>query len=205
MSRNREFSKVLTFVNFSLRNIKELNSIKLISMKTITKPLLFVGLSCVLMAASCKKTNFPPPDPFATLSNSLVCKINGSEWRSNERGGGFFLISGTGHEYIRLSFANGRQKIDFFINPPYDKPFYIFNQTTNTYPNTIYPNDYISFFKGYPDLTPSEEYVTNAVDTGRVDIVLMDPVSNKIKGKFFFTGKDNRTGNKTEGYFDYHQ
>ena len=106
-----------------------------------------------------------------------------------------------------MSFANGRQKIDLFINPPYDKSYYVFNQNTSTYPNTIYPLDYISFFKGYPDLTPSEEYVTNAVDTGRVDIVLMDPVSNKIKGKFFFTAINKATGKKisiTDGYFDYH-
>ena len=176
-------------------------------MKKIYSLIALVFSSLLFTASSCKKTNFPPPDPFATLDNSLVCKINGSEWKSNEKGGGFFREY-NGYEYIRLAFANGRQKVEFYIKPPYDKPFYIFNQTTSTYPNTIYPLDYIYFFVGYPDLTPSEEYVTNAVDTGRVDIVLMDPINNKIKGKFFFTGKDNRTGLKrtiTEGYFEYHQ
>jgi hypothetical protein len=123
-------------------------------------------------------------------------------------GGGFFQISGSGKRYIRLAFGNGRQKIEFYINPPYNKPYYIFNETTQTYPNTIYPKDYIYFFVGYPDLTPLENYVTNTIDTGRVDIVLLDSLSNYIKGKFFFTGKDSRTGKKitvTDGYFHYYR
>lgn len=177
-------------------------------MKTIIKLSALITVTTLLLSVSCKKTDFPPPDPFATLDNQLVCKINGVEWKSNRRGGGFFYSPTTGRENIRLGYANGWEEITIYINTPYDKSFYLFNKTTQTYPNAVYPEDYLAFFKGYPDLTPSEEYVTNTVDTGRVDIVLMDAVNNKIKGKFFFTGKDNRTGLKktvTEGYFEYHQ
>jgi len=173
-------------------------------MKTITKPLLFVALSCVLMAASCNKPDFPSPDPFLTLDNQMVCKINGVEWKSTEKGGGFYRQY-NGHEYIYLGFGSGWQSINIFINQPYDKPFYIFN--TSTHPGNVYPKDYISFRRWYPGLTPGELYVTNETDTGRVDIVLMDRELMRIKGKFFFTGKDMDTGEKiiiTEGYFDFH-
>jgi hypothetical protein len=178
-------------------------------MKPRTKIIFCIPFCGLLLSASCKKPKTPPPgDPFANLSNQLVCKINGSEWRSNEKRGGFFYSPTAGREYIRLVFTNSRDELTVYINAPYDKPFYLFNKQTQTYPNLNYPEDYLAFFRGYPDLTPSEEYVTNTTDTGKVDIVLMDSVRNRIRGKFFFTGKDSRTGNKktiTEGYFDYHQ
>ncbi|MBI5858771.1 MAG: hypothetical protein HZB42_14160 [Sphingobacteriales bacterium] len=174
-------------------------------MKPISKSLSLLILVCLLMAASCKKNDFPPPDPFATLDNRLVFKINGYEWQSTESGGGFYKEY-NGHEFIYIGFGSGWESINFFINPPYDKSYYIFNKNTSTYGCNLYPQDYISFSRWYPGFTPSETYVTNSVDTGRVDIVLLDTCANRIKGKFFFTGTDINTGKKitvTEGYFDY--
>jgi hypothetical protein len=177
--------------------------------KPVVRLILFIPFYGLLVLSSCKKTKtLPPGDPFASLNNQLVCKINGSEWRSNERRGGFFYTPTTGRRDIRIVYTNGWDEITIYINSPYNKPFYIFNKATQTYPNANYPEDYLAFFKGYPDLTPSEEYVTNTVDTGRVDIVLLDSFSNYIKGKFFFTGKDSRTGKKitvTDGYFHYYR
>jgi len=166
--------------------------------------LLLVGFT--FLAAKCNKEtdDFPKPEE---LSNQLICKINGVKWKSNEVSGGFFLISGTGHEYIRLVFANGREDITFFLNPPYTKPYYVFNKTTISYPNNIYPEDYVAFFRSYPDLTPEEEYITNSADTGSLDFISLDTTRSIIKARFTFTGRDRRTGKKltiTDGYFDYH-
>jgi hypothetical protein len=177
--------------------------------KPVVRLILFIPFYGLLVLSSCKKTKTPPPgDPFASLNNQLVCKINGSEWRSNERWGGFFYLTISGKENIRLVYANGRDDITIYINKPYNKSFYIFNNATQTYPNIVYPKDYLAFDRGFPDLTPPENYVTNTIDTGRVDIVLLDSFSNYIKGKFFFTGKDSRTGKKitvTDGYFHYYR
>jgi hypothetical protein len=56
----------------------------------IVHAMIFAALCCI--QSSCRKTTPPPGDPFASLNNQLVCKINGSEWRSNERGGDSFIL-----------------------------------------------------------------------------------------------------------------
>jgi len=124
-------------------------------------------------------------------------------------GGGFFQISGSGQRYVYLAFNNGYQEINFWFNPPYNPQYYILNTTTGYYPGNTNPANYALYAQKYSTITPPEEtYVTNSIDTGRVDFVQFDSVNHIIKAKFSFTGKDNGTGQKkiiTEGFFEYHQ
>jgi hypothetical protein len=129
--------------------------------------------------------------------------VNGGQMK----GGGVFQEF-NGYRYIRLAFRNGFQEIQFYLNTPYNTQYYNLNTTTGYYPNNLYPADYALFSQSYPTITPPEEnYVTNNIDTGRIDFIQFDSTSQRIKAKFSFTGKDYRTGLKktiTEGYFEYH-
>lgn len=118
------------------------------------------------------------------------------------------MISTTGKRYLKLSYKSTHESVDFYINPPYDKTFYVFNQSTNISPFIVDPKDYSAFIKTYPDLTPREYYITNTIDTGRIDFIEFDTSAKKIKARLSFTGKETRTGNKitvTDGYFEYHR
>lgn len=158
-----------------------------------------------IFCARCKKDNIQ--SSFAGLNNQLVCKINGSEWRLNEnRYSGFYVNPFANRKYIYLVYSNGNQAIRFHINPPY-RPGIIYLDHV-THPASTFPEDYASFLNTYGDLTPDEFYVTNASDTGEIDFITMDTINKKIKAKFFFTGKDSRSGKKisvTDGYLEYHQ
>ncbi len=161
-----------------------------------------------VLSARCKKDNIS--DPFGGLNNQLVCKINGSEWKSNEnRYSGFYDLNPYSNlRYLYLTYRNGNQVIQLFINSPYQTGKIILNQNTNIYPNITNPKNYAAFINEYPDLTPDDLYVTNAIDVGEINFITMDTNNKKIKAKFSFTGKDNRTGKKitiTDGYFEYHQ
>jgi hypothetical protein len=177
--------------------MKKLNQIFLLLIASLT------------MSLGCKKDKQSPADPFASLSNQLVCKVNGSEWKSNYVRVSFYnSISPQIGKYIFLYFENGTQVVDFIINSPYKTGTVLFNQNTASYPNTLSPKDYAVFLKGYSNLTPEEEYITNSNDTGSINFIVMDSVQKRVKATFSFTGKDNRTGKKvsvTEGYLEYHQ
>jgi|GEM_PF-2404965 len=177
--------------------------------KDIIKKSWILLLALPILAARCKKDDISQ-DPFSWLNNQLICKINGIEWKSNNnRYSGFYdhnpLLN---KRYIYLTYENGQQSVELFINPPYNQTIYDLNKTTLDYPTTDDPENYIAFTKEYPDLTPRELYITNTIDVGKIEFVLLDSINKIIKAKFSFTGKDNRTGKKvtvTEGYFEYHQ
>jgi hypothetical protein len=98
--------------------------------------------------------------------------------------------------------------MQIFINPPYNKTPYILNQTTLDYPTWGNPKSHIVFKQFFADLTPEEFYITNNVANGAIDFIQLDSILKIAKGKFSFTGKDQRTGKKltiTDGYFEYHQ
>jgi hypothetical protein len=158
----------------------------------------------IILAIGCKKEI---PDPFARFNNQLVCKINGGEWRLNEnRYSGFYVNPFANRKYIYLVYSNGNQAIRFHINPPYRPGKIYLNH--DTHPASTFPEDYASFLNTYGDLAPDEFYVTNASDTGEIDFITMDTINKKIKAKFFFTGKDSRSGKKiavTDGYLECHQ
>lgn len=162
-------------------------------------------LMITIVAVGCKKEI---PDPFAHFNNQLACKINGGEWKFNDnRYSGFYDLNPfANRKYLYLVYSNGNQAIRFHINPPYRPGKIYLNH--DTHPASAFPEDYASFFNTYNDLTPDEYYVTNAFDTGEIDFITMDTINKKIKAKFFFTGKDSRSGRKisvTDGYLEYHQ
>jgi len=161
----------------------------------------------MLIGATCKKEAAPPQDPFATLNNQLVCNIDGNKWSSAEVFGGLFFVP-PDRKYLFLDCKNGYQRVEVFINPPFTQGVYILNKNTLDYPITIYPENYMEFLNYYPDLTPEDKYITNAIETGTLEFLNFDTINFKFRAKFSFTGKDQRTGKKvtvTDGYFDYHQ
>ena len=107
-----------------------------------------------------------------------------------------------------LLYRNSRQTIQFYINPPFRSGEYTLNYNTQLYSVSTSPADHGAFTNEYPDLTPDDVYITNPVETGVINFILMDTIHKKIKAKFSFTGKDKRTGKKvtiTDGYFEFHQ
>jgi len=168
-----------------------------------TWPLL---LPLLLLAAGCKKNS----GLFASLNNQLVCKINGSEWKTAEnRFSGFYDLNPfVNKRYIVLLYRNDRQTIQFYINPPFRSGEYTLNHNTQLYSISTSPADHGAFTNEYPDFTPDDVYITNAVETGVINFTLMDTINKKIKAEFSFIGKDKRTGKKvtiTDGYFEFHQ
>jgi hypothetical protein len=176
-------------------------------MKKLNEILLLL-ITSLIMSSGCKKDK-EPTDPFATLSNQLVCKIDGNEWKSNAVLGAYYdNTQNFGGKYVSLFFMNGTQGIDFIINSPYKIGQLLFNQNTTSYPNTLSPKDYAAFINAYSNLTPEEEYITNNIDNGKINLLILDTINKLVKATFSFTGKDNRTGKKvtvTDGYLEYHQ
>ena len=152
----------------------------------------------------------PSPTNLNLSGNQLVCKIDGTEWKSSQvLYSGFFDYSPTfSRRYLYLHYVNGRQEINIFINPPYNKSSYIIDKNTLNYPATSYPENYLSLEKYYDDLTLEKMCITGNSDKGRIDFAVLDTVKHIVKGKFFFNGKDKRTGKEisvTDGYFDFHE
>lgn len=98
--------------------------------------------------------------------------------------------------------------MNIFINPPYNRTTYILDKNTLNYPVTTKPENYVSFEQYNADLTPEKICITGSADTGRIEFTVLDSVKHIVKGKFSFTGKDQRTGKivvVTDGYFDFHE
>lgn len=169
---------------------------------------LLIALS--FLTAKCNKGKIQPTENPSTVSNQLVCKIDGIEWSSRQvLYSGFYDYSPTfKRRYLYLHFVNGRQEINIFINPPFNKGSYIIDKNTQPYPNTSYPENYLSLERYRDDLTPEALCITGNSSTGRIDFTLLDSVNHIAKGKFSFTGKDKGTGKVvtiTDGHFDFHQ
>lgn len=163
-------------------------------------------LPLLCLPVGCKKDT----DPFASLNNQLVCKINGSEWRSAEnRFSGFYDLNPIANKrHIYLLYRNSRQTIQFYINPPFRSGEYTLIYNTQIYPVPTSPLDHGAFTNEYPDFTPDDIYITNPGETGVLNFILMDTINKKIKAKFSFTAKDKRTDKKvaiTDGYLEFNQ
>jgi hypothetical protein len=175
-------------------------------MKKLNQILLLL-IASLTMSSGCKKDK--QPNTAANLNNQLICKIDGAEWKSKEVIGRFYdNTNNQGGKYLYFLFSSGTQHFDLIVNSPYKSGTVVFNQITTPYPNSLSPKDYVAFVKGYSDLTPEEQYITNAVDNGSINFSMMDTINKKVKATFSFTGKDSRTGKKvivTEGYLEYHQ
>lgn len=166
-----------------------------------------IALSFLAMA--CNKGKLQSPD-VSTMHNQLVCKIDGVEWKSAQvLYSGFYDYSPTfKRRYLYLHFVNGRQELNIFINPPYNKSSYIIGKNTLTYPATGYPENYLSVEKYHDDLTTESICITDNSSKGRIDFTTLDSTKHIARGKFSFTGKDERTGKTvlvTDGYFDFQQ
>jgi hypothetical protein len=169
---------------------------------------LLIALS--FFTANCNKEKVQPTSDPSTLNNQLVCKVDGKEWKSTQvLYSGFYDYSPSfNRRYLYLHFVNGRQEINIFLNPPYNKASYTIDKNTTTYPTANYPENYLSLEKYYDNLTPEKICITGNSSIGKIEFTELDSVKHIVKGKFSFTGEDKRTGNAavvTEGYFDFHE
>ena len=170
--------------------------------------LLLIAIS--FLTANCNKGKPQSSSDPSTLSNQLTCKIDGIEWKSTQAlYSGFFDYSPTfNRRYLYLHYVGGRQEINIFINPPYNKTSFNADKNTGLYSTTIYPENYLSLEKYNDNMTPEEICITGKGNAGKIDITLIDSVKHIVKGKFSFKGKDERTGKMvsvTDGYFEFHQ
>jgi hypothetical protein len=170
-----------------------------------SKFLLFALYLLLLFSFSCKKEKESVDLYSVPKTNKVTCKINGKNWQANEISPGFSLAPPDKY-YFRLYALkeNAREFIEIYFNKPYSQLERKFNQNTLSWYHTSLPKDYALFHR-YDGFGNSEDYITNAVDTGYCTITYMDSINKNIKGIFAFKARDEYTGKTitiTDGYFE---
>jgi hypothetical protein len=172
------------------------------------KNILFV-FSTILLFASCKKEVTELPPATQTGANTFAAKINGEIWVP--QGFGPFPASNLlearwlgGNIYIHArNFSRSPKETEFeFFLKDVDKTG-VYNLNTNA----SYPTQGANY--GYfvrRNLTPTNEFMTSSVQTGRVIITRIDTVNFIVSGTFEFSAADIFGSDPpitvTEGRFD---
>ena len=152
----------------------------------------------------------PLPQPSRVGNYTFGCKINGKKWipdggtgfmPAKPISGGFFLIPSRGYEAVINIYAVSKdgQRLELYTDEAKIGSFDL-NLDTQTSPASLSPESY-----GLYRSADGVDYVTSALNTGKVIITRADTLSGIISGTFFFTaGSDG--GDKvsiTDGRFDY--
>lgn len=168
-------------------------------------------LACVLVIAltSCKKEIKELPPATQTGANTFGLKINGEMWVPQGFAGipanDLLKARKLGNMLIitAQNFASSPTETEFEM-----KLFSITGEGTyllNT--NTSYPNGPTNY--GYHvkrKLTPLDEWITSAAQTGSVTISKLDTVARIVSGTFQFNAENDMDASRriavTEGRFD---
>jgi hypothetical protein len=169
--------------------------------------LFFTMLAAVsVLSSGCKKEKENVDLYSVPKTNKVTCKINGKNWQANEILPGFSERVFNNTYYYHLWAHNNKflETIEIYLNTPYSLLQRNFNQNTLSWYYTAEPKDY-GFFHRSDGFGTSEDYITNAVDTGYCTITYLDSVNLRIKGVFAFKARDEYTGKTitiTDGYFE---
>ena len=174
------------------------------------KNILTVALSVVVLSTACKKEVTELPPATQTGANTFGAKVNGEFWVPQ----GFGPIPANDILEARLLpnrdlYVHARN----FSASPNEREFEIFLKgvrTPGTYPlNTTvsYPNTSVNY--GYfvkRNITPQNEWITSATNTGSVTITRIDTVALIVSGTFQFNALNIYNAPEplsvTEGRFD---
>jgi hypothetical protein len=188
-------------------------------MKSITKPLLYIPLCWLLIAASCKKDDTLgdglPPLTFEG-KNTIGCKINGVPWvpkgMINGTGiiyptsGGFYGTAFFPGVHILLETNSPDGFIELFCRNYAGQGFiapgkFFLNKLTGDIHFGVGQIHSYGYYRnnGYT-------YFTDSLHTGWIELLKSDSLNSIVSGRFEFDAY-NATTNKvyhiTEGRFDY--
>ena len=169
-----------------------------------------LGLFFISLLLSCKKKEIKElPPATQTGANTFGLKINGENWVPQ----GFAGIPDSDLLKARLLGTMLVITAQNFASSPTETEFEmkIYNVTgTGTYlmnTNTSYPNGPTSY--GYHvkrRLTPLDEWITSAAQTGSITITKLDTTAGIVSGTFQFNAENDIDATKTiavtEGRFD---
>jgi len=160
-------------------------------------------LSVIMLTTNCKKEK-----PTVTINGlTFGCKVNGKQFIPDAWDYGynipplhidFVQDAVTNNVDLYVTAEMTTEKIKLHLRSPLTKGIHQLKFNTTTYvPQNGYV-DYGVYEKG------AEEYVTNDLVGGFVDLIDIDTLLNKVNGSFEFTGTE-RTSSKqvkiTNGYF----
>jgi len=171
--------------------------------------LLILSVSLFLVS-SCKKDNQTEPETVTVNGKTFGCKVDGKTfipdyWDygnnippisidfSNVTFGGFTLI---------VEARRENEIIEIFLNKPLFKGVHELKFITRAFPTYAFPKDYGLY--QVKNISPQGEYITNDTVGGYVDLIEIDTLTNKVYGKFEFTGTDKLTNKQvkvTNGIF----
>ena len=169
-----------------------------------------LGLFVVSLLISCKKKEIKElPAATQTGANTFGLKINGENWIPQ----GFAGIADSDLLKARLLGTMLVITAQNFASTPTETEFElkIYNVTgTGTYlmnTNTSYPGGPTSYaYHVKRRLTPLDEWITSAAQTGSITITKLDTVAGIVSGTFQFNAENDIDATKTiavtEGRFD---
>ncbi len=178
-------------------------------MKTIAKTPLFIGLCCLLMAASCKKEKTVQSELVTLNGQTFGCRVDGTPFIADLWDYGnnippihvdIWYSPVRQYHYLIVTGKKSNQYVEVYLNPPLTVGRRELKFNTRPYPIETVQKDYGL----YQVISPSKEYITNSMLGGFVDIFSVDTITLRIEGRFEFTGTDQATGKTitiTNGYF----
>ena len=171
---------------------------------------IFIAVLTASLFVSCKKEVAELPPATQSGAHTFGAKVNGVNW--TPRGFGPFTATAALQVYINanmdvtinamdLSASPTETEFEILLKGVTGPGTYLLNSNT-TYPSTSF--NYAYYVKRV--LTPQEEWITSASQTGFVIITKFDIPNKIVSGTFQFNMVDSsdptRTLNVTEGRFD---
>ncbi len=174
------------------------------------KDILLVFFGCLLISSSCRKQQEDKlPPATQTGANTFGCLVNGNAWVPTGRGVGSGIYPTAGGFY-----ANVDNSLNIFIKAYSENEIfqvflkhaiaigdYPLNKNTAIMPGAIFPESYGSY-----SINGQEDFITDSLHTGIVQITYADTVKGIVSGTFEMQLYQKNTGkviNITKGRFDY--
>jgi hypothetical protein len=172
--------------------------------------ILVIALSVLFVATSCKKEADKLPAATSTGANTFGCLLNGKTWVATGRGGGsgvnptsggfFGEVDSTVSIYIIAYGEN--DEIAIYLKNITTVGSYVLNKNTSIKPNAVLPQASYGMYAVLYD----QEYVTDSLHTGVVNITHADRNTGIVSGTFQMQLLQKSTGKTvsiSDGRFDY--
>lgn len=181
---------------------------KIYNMKKIPIVQLFIITVVILSSFSCKKDN-PQSELVTVNGQTFGCRIDGVPFISDLWDYGnnippvrvdFWYSPVLRTREVQIIGKKENQYIEVWLASPVVAGRTLLKATTLPSPTIVHPPSYGLYQK----LSPYQTFITNSSIGGYVDILSVDTVTQKIEGRFEFTGTDQTTGKIvtiTNGYF----
>jgi len=169
-----------------------------------------------LASVSCKKDDDNLPPLTFEGKNTIGCKINGTPWMpkginaggvfANPTSGGYyidpFFFAGI-HIWLRTNSGDG--SIELFVRN-YNSSGYLLPGRYSLNKNTGDVRFGVGQIHSYGKYINNEEYFSDSLHNGWIEILKSDSINKIISGRFEFVAYNNTNGlsfNITDGRFDY--